>query len=117
MTEHKPVDWTKPITTRDGRKVAELRIEPGRPFPVRAFVDNEAFWWSICGRVWPGNDGLHPLDLVNPPEKRVAWVNVYVDARSVHIWPTKEEADEAALYVRHRRIACVRVEYTDGEGL
>lgn len=48
------------------------------------------------------------------PEKRVAWVNIYVDSSLLYVCPTKEEADKQGGCAR---IACIRVEYEEGEGI
>lgn len=52
-------------------------------------------------------------DLINIPEKREMWVNVYESGGLVP-HDSKEAADMSAI---GNRIACIRVEYEVGEGL
>ena len=49
------------------------------------------------------------VDIENVPEKLVRWVNVYPDAH-----PSKKDADHCAAA---DRIACIRIEFEEGEGL
>lgn len=53
------------------------------------------------------------------PEKKTGWINLYGDCqmKSGHhftVYPTKEIADHAA---GESRIACIQIEYSEGEGL
>ena len=53
----------------------------------------------------------HHLDLM--PPRSVIWLNSYGN-QCAYGYPTREEADRLA---GRNRIACIRVEYTPGEGL
>ena len=50
------------------------------------------------------------------PEKVVRWVNVYpgVQVWLEGVWNTKEDADRNSI---SNRIACIRIEFEEGEGL
>ncbi len=52
--------------------------------------------------------------LTMAPKKRVVWVNMYPEPFSCDGHPTKDEAGYGA---RALRVACVRVEFEEGEGL
>lgn len=68
------------------------------------------------GRVNPGRDS--PYDLVNVPKKHEVWINLY-DTEEVFFgcaYPTREQANANA-NANINRTACVRVEFTEGEGL
>ena len=113
-----PLDWNKPLQTQSGRPARLLGTLAGTaPYDYRHAV-------AVTNRA--GNretilmytdDGLQPDDnlcLVNTPQKHVRWVNVYLDQREIRLHTTKEHADESAA---HGRIACIRIEFEDGEGL
>lgn len=53
------------------------------------------------------------------PKKRSGWLNVYDDGNCFFIHPDKQTADEAHRYFSEHldRLACVRVEFEEGEGL
>lgn len=57
-----------------------------------------------------------PYDLVNVPKKHERWANIYNMAQQSYsvLYPTREEADRNSV---PGRIACVRIEYTEEEGL
>jgi len=53
-------------------------------------------------------------DVENVPEKITRWVNFYKNGRDGGVHPTKVDADRCATA---NRIACIRVEFEEGEGL
>lgn len=83
----KPLDFNKPITTRDGRAVRILCTDRKATsnWPVVGLVMESngreiVRFWSIGGKVNP--DSIHPSgsDLINPPPPKVKlqrYVNVY----------------------------------------
>jgi hypothetical protein len=75
--------------------------------------ENVAFR-HIDGRVYPGVN--NPYDLVNVPKKHEVWINLYhtEDVFFGCAYPTREQANAKA---NIDRTACVRVEFTEGEGL
>ena len=108
-------DPTKPVRTRDGRparivctdragakSLVSMVMEPdGYELIFTHYADGAA----ECG-------GESDYDLINIPERHVRWVNVYQG--QVTLYCSKEGADYAA---RDDRIACVRIEFEEGEGL
>lgn len=106
------IDWTKPVQTRDGRKVVIYCTDAPGTERVHGRVEGSG-WplsWQADGAYKCG--GASSLDLINAPEpKRVAWVNLYPDQHG-SAYKTKAEADE---FCAHNRIACVRVEWSPGQ--
>ena len=115
----KELDFTKPITTRDGRKIRILCTDgPNKEYPIVGYVDNDIFEYH-----WKSNGSYLVLrqdsnDLINPPIKRKVefWVNVYPDGMEMRVHKSKERADE---YANHLRTECLHFirEYEEGEGL
>jgi hypothetical protein len=117
MNSPQKLDFTKPITTRDGRKVRILCTDgPKETYPVIGVIDGfeDISLWTIDGL---GSMCLKSSDLINSPQKRMVefWVNVYPDRVCIK-WDTKEQADK---YEGVNRIACLYFtrEITEGEGL
>jgi hypothetical protein len=114
------IDWTKPVQTRDGRKVRVLCTDaPDSPYPVIGLIDKggEPEIWTIGG-VYAANGATSNLDIINAPEPAVTvtrWANVYEDKIS-SLFETKGDCDAVAT---GGRIACVPVTitYRPGEGL
>lgn len=67
------------------------------------------FCWKDDGRA----SITHFMVTEYPPEKHTAWVNVYDDVIGLS-YETREMADEAYCY---DRTACIKIEWTEGEGL
>ena len=57
------------------------------------------------------------LNLINIPEKRTVWVNVFERFVGAKLCSNKAEAEHDATIYGTPRIACVKVEFTEGEGL
>lgn len=68
------------------------------------------------GRIY--SDIESPYDLVNVPKKHEVWINFYDDDGDgdydSYSYSSRAIADESA---DSNRIACIRVEFTEGEGL
>lgn len=109
------IDWTKPIQTthkppRPARVLCtDLRVTSG---PIVVAVDHcgTEDTWRVCvdGRL----PDITSFKLVNVPQKHVRYVNMYNDDGSGSAWMTKQAADQGAASIR---IACVRVEFTEGQ--
>jgi hypothetical protein len=114
------IDWTKPVQTRDGRKVRVLCTDgPDLRYPVIGVADG-----GLCPETWT-IDGVHfangvpsDLDIINTPDPPVTvtrWVNVYPDMERFY-----RSRDDATFYHGvNGPIACVPVtfSYRPGEGL
>lgn len=115
------VDWTKPIQDERGRParlVGIAREEGGKNCRVVAvdYGDREVvlcFWY--CGEEVHGDSAI-----TNVPVRRTVYLNFYdagtdcVPICSVH--DTKELADSVGGGCMVK-VACVKVTYTEGEGL
>ncbi|NCX56508.1 MAG: hypothetical protein EBW87_04835, partial [Burkholderiaceae bacterium] len=91
------LDFNKPITTRDGRKVRILCTDgPNPKFPVVGCIEGvrTVYEWRENGIFdeWD-KDLKRECDLINPPIKRKVefWVNIFDD--DFLVWPNKEQAD------------------------
>lgn len=102
-------DPTKPVQTRDGREARIICTDAKGDYPIIALVgpDEILRFYDSGGKSYYYSEN----DLINIPEKRVVWFNVYNDKFGHE---TKEDADTNC---SSDRIACVRVEYEVGEGL
>lgn len=110
------IDITKPVKTRDGREV-EIISDKGRGGkPLHGYIVNSEIimCWSIEGKYYLGVTSDN--DLIQEPEKKTLWVNVYRGGdglvRGFVAHRTKEDADGQAV---SDRIACVKVTYIDGQ--
>jgi len=117
------LDFSKPITTRDGRPVRILCRDAKGDEPIIGLVSYDLYEvterWGDNGRWHRSED--HRLDLINAPAarfRREAWVNVYPGPMEcgVCLYDDREDADRSA---DPCRIACIKViiEGTEGEGL
>lgn len=105
------IDFTKPVQTRDGKRVRILCTDATRTQPVIGTiyedVSDEIYTWSITGE-WMTTKGTK-YDLINVPERieRDVWVNVYPEDRSFDmVHQFKESADRNA---NESRLACVKI--------
>lgn len=114
----KAFDPKEPVQMCDGRPARIICTDLKGPYPLGVAIEDaigvegiyrfNADGDSISG--WPR--------LINIPKQHTGWVNVYVGGVSTgwHVMPygTKEDADAATL---PGRVACLYLEFTEGEGL
>jgi hypothetical protein len=116
------LDLSKPVQTRDGRKVRILCTErrQAEGWTIVGLIDGPGEdtirCWKAGGDTWADNERL-----VNVPEpERTGWVNIYAPAHGhvtgTIIFDTREQA------VRMppndpSRIACIEIKYRPGQGL
>ena len=105
----KAIDWTKPVQTRDGRKVRVLCTDGPKRSPVIGIVDGNTYPSIWDGK---GKNASSATDLINVPEKRVVWVNMYPGDHGSYGYDEKAIADD---YCGLHREACIRVEYEVGQ--
>lgn len=115
------INWDKPIQTRGGENVRvvdhHFRPFPGEAADYRIVVvtddandDKENYYFVRAdGCIIKSNGLKNPRDIVNVPEKRRVWVNLYPADHA-----TKAGADFSAGV---GRIACKEIEFIVGEGL
>jgi hypothetical protein len=113
-------DPSKPVQFLDApEKVRILATNFQSEFPIVIAVlrddgTEEIRGRRADGRVYPDKYSSH--DLVNVPEKHEVWINLY-HTENVFFgcaYPTREQANAKA---NIDRIACVRIKFTEGEGL
>jgi hypothetical protein len=110
---------SKQYRTRDGREVRLLMTDAGGDCPVIGAYKRCDGVWVGCD--WPASGccpALSNLDLVEVKSKHVRWINLYNPIGFHH---TRESADEAGQSrdssLAGRRIACLRIEFEEGDGL
>lgn len=106
------IDINKQYRTRDGREVRLQMTDAGGDWPVLGAVKSGKIWSSW---VWASDGaasqlGRRDADLIEVKPKHVRWVNFYEGCHH----PSREIADRNA---GSARIACIRVEFEEGEGL
>ena len=112
MTE---IKWEvgKTYKTRDGYDAFIYSIYPEQPYGVHGAVFNGTWIsqkWQFNGNFIAHKE--HSYDLMpSGPDTHVGWVNVYGDRRG-SLYPTREFADAVA---HADRIACIRIEWKDGQ--
>ena len=112
-------DPTKPVQTRDGRPARIVCTDATGVLPIVALVDDGGA--EIVIRYHPTGRrqdvrAQRDDDLINIPERHVRWFNIYLGRLCCdgYGYTTKEEADQQEGL---GRIACVRIEFEEGEGL
>lgn len=105
----KPFDKTKPFTW-NGRPATYLCDLNDDVIVAKVVLDSGVDSVLVFNR--DGTAVGFTAPLVNTPVKHKRWVNIYTDGGVVYL--SKSHADECA---DRRRIACVEVEFDDGEGL
>ena len=114
------IDWNKPVQTRDGSEVNIYTTSAkagNKKYPVRGEVLKKSGFWSFESWTpegeWSACAADSDLDLVNVPEKHVRYFNMYPDSgKFVQPRSSRDEADAKAAA---GRIACVRVEFEEGQ--
>lgn len=115
---NKPFDPDKPCQTRDGRKARIIcKDRRHQQYPIVALLEAGGVesQTSHTKDGWLYDAGQSsPHDLINIPERMEGWVNIYAyTVGDLH--KTKELADATA--GSNRRIACLHLSFTEGEGL
>jgi hypothetical protein len=128
------IDLKKKYKTRDGRSVTLYTVTGKPPYSVHGAIENESATWTDTGRTWNFNTGseYHQDDLLEVKPEIEGWVNVYASPAPNSnvsdgpaypgnvIFTCKTEADywaENNLSGRRDRIACIKIKFTEGEGL
>lgn len=114
MTRNK-VDWTKPIQTVGGLPARVVCTDMKGHYPILVLVEKGGVestgLRTLEGRIYDNSFG--DRDIINvPPRKMVHYLNVYRGGLALGIHPNREKADLSAA---PGRVACVRVEHTEGQ--
>lgn len=113
------IDKNKEYTTRDGREVRIYATDGKGDYPVHGawFNIQDDRWmveeWTAKGEYyWGSSDSLN---LIEKPKIIKGWINIYPGNNiSSTISPTKIDADNLSTSAR---IACIQIEFKEGEGL
>ena len=113
------IDVTKPVQTLDGLAV-ELWDEeyPSEIYPLCGVIihpggDRTFRTWTKDGWFNQKYEG-RLMSIVNAPEKHKFWLNIYGDGTLCRRHQSREAANSGASM---GRVACIEIEYTEGEGL
>ena len=109
------LDLTKPVQTRDGRKVRLLCTDGPGELPVVGFIEDNVTTtqWPVGGEYYGG--ALRNFDLVNTPAAPRTferWFNVY-DTREITSHVDRHDADDEIPW--QTRTGRKRVIFTEGE--
>lgn len=115
----------KEYPLRNGWKAEVYRTDGGGDYPIFGayFDENKQEWraatWSEYGQICIGDPD--ELDLPPPSKpKHAGWVNVYKAHHGERLWASLHESREDCDYsfsTSGKRIACIRIEFEEGEGL
>lgn len=121
------INVAKEYVTRCGKAVKLYTTDAGGIYPVHGAIEVKLGQWNIQSWTIRGQmlDGVtNAYDLVEKPKVTKGWINLYYSEAMGNSYPhqwlftSKERADEAAFTASHRqRIACLYVEFKEGEGL
>jgi hypothetical protein len=111
------IEAGKKYRTREGMVAVVTCINAPGEWPIVGYIMDrgEAYCaaiWREDGRREPSTEMPHDL-ISEHREKKVGWVNIYATSHP-QLLGSKEDADDMA---EMGRIACIRIEYEDGEGL
>ena len=120
-------DATKPVQRRDGCKAEIVRDDLNSKYPIVAVITlvdgrQEAVSYTATGKWIASSRRDETSDLINVPVQHERWVNFY------KYGPRDEISVGGGTYASHAVakaasgggpfcIACVRVEFTEGDGL
>lgn len=112
-------DPKKPVQTKSGKKVSLVTTEGIGGYPLIGYMGERTFpeLWTKEGKLHEGCES--PLDLINIPEERDVWVNVYDDG----VWAPHKRKIDADIWAEARiadnksasRIARLHIRYTVGQ--
>jgi hypothetical protein len=101
-------DPTKPVQTRDGRKARIICVDrENSKYPIIALVKRQCGNSAEAVETYKKDgsyymedgpyftEGSKAMDLINIPERRIMWTNVYTLYADSN-YPTREEADKHA---------------------
>jgi hypothetical protein len=106
------IDITKKHTARNGTEVTLVSDKGRGRYPIVGYIgDSDTLQCWTSEGVYHIDAGLHSFDLVEVKEKKVAYFNTYPEDRT---WlnSTRDIADKNA---DKTRIACIRIEYEEGQ--
>jgi hypothetical protein len=105
------ISKNKKYRTRDGREPQGLTQLSNGMWGY--WIDNTPVSVHSNGRLYGDCKAESQLDLIEVKEKHEGWINVYKDG-VCGSYPNKNMADQDR---GTSRIACIKIEYEEGEGL
>ena len=76
----KPIDWTKPVETVDGRKVRILCTDGPEEYPIVGIIEDEVQTWTKEGefhRYSYNSEWLNLRNVPEPPKEHTVTVELY----------------------------------------
>lgn len=107
----KKFDPSKPVQTRDGKKARIICTDRYGMYPIVVLVteNGQENMYTVNST---GKFGAGEYDLVNIPEPPiVTYINVYSNGRG----SVKSSRETADIVAGLDRVACVRLEYREGQ--
>ncbi len=114
-----PIDWTRPLQTRDGKPARFLGTRKSTWGTHVVCIDageSEEVWFANTNGDVPHGGSCSPADIINVPAPKrsgTVWVNVFEDGFA--IGHTTRRA--ANMGTQSNILACVEVPWTEGQGL
>ncbi len=113
------IDFSKPVQTRDGRKVRILCVDRKSSQSIVGLITSpvdgaeELHSWHEDGRRVHGAgwSGSNEADLINVPERLERWVNVYLSETGCFYGTYGEARKEADA----DRLGVIRITFEDGK--
>lgn len=102
------------IKTKDNQNVRIVSTDGSGDYPLIGYIGNneKPHAWTLDGKIDKRN-GVDTLnDIRNVFPKKKAYVNIYRSGGG-NVYTSKEKADKFT----KGRVACVELEYEDGDGL
>lgn len=109
------LDLTKPLQTKAQRPVRILSTEGKEPYPIVGYIGDSPrpTAWTQEGKC---HNDAPVANLENvPPARHVGYVNVYGDDGDGYTYAVRKDRATADERAGDGRIACVRIEYTEGQ--
>ena len=108
-------DPTKPVQTRDGRKVELITTKGREPWVLVGYIDDgtQVVEWLKDGSRMQSHD--IGIDLINVPEPAKV-VNRYLNVYKYGMSTTHESRQRADEHTGENRLACIHIRWTEGKG-
>lgn len=118
MTDEFDPNWPYGHVTRNGCKARILATDLKGKSPIAAAIEDRDLneWVGLFKKNGQAGHYKDEYDLLNAPvpkRKFVKWLNVY-EHDEAYFHNTKEEANSRK---KPKRLACIKVEFEEGEGL